>query len=137
MLAPCFRHLGATADPCEPRMLPALAETLSEALPEAERRHRRVRELMALLERLGGASTLGQRLDALERLARWVTATDRTIPVASDAAGARWRRLDALIGLLERLPELRAAAGAAPGAACANTVALCLLAATRLPNERW
>src|SRR5262245_6689336 len=114
------------------------ASSSAEALPDGEQRHRRVRELLALLQRLADASSLAQRLHALERLVRWLTAADRSIPLAPDAGevAPAWRRLAALLGVFARLPGLRAGVGTAIATVVAETDAVGLIAETGIPNDR-
>jgi site-specific recombinase len=114
------------------------AEVAPEELPDGELRNRRVRDLVSLLERLADSPSLDRRLDALERLARWVTAPDQVIPLGPGAGPVEppWRRLEALLGALARLPVVRGRVRAALGAVVAETTALGLLAETGLPNDR-
>jgi site-specific recombinase len=120
--------------------MPLSPEQVIIAFPESDRRNRRVKELAALLVGLTEAADLHARVDALAELARYVTETDRRMPLPAGPAppnhiAAEYRRLGALAALLEG-PELRGPVGTAITAILAESNGVSLVAETGLPSDR-
>jgi site-specific recombinase len=113
------------------QMLPAFAD--------ADRRNRHARELLGLLAAFLAAPTLRTRNDALVRLVRWMTAADGQVPLPiraeKPAPPDRWRRLGAVLGLLEE-PEIGASVRAQVGALIGESDGVRLLSQSGLPNDR-
>ncbi len=119
------------------------ADVLLRHHPESQRKHRRLRELPALLGAFCQAASLRSRLDALETLMRWLSVPDGSIPLAPDEApgqtlpGAHlWRRLSVCLSVVERNPAAQAAVLAAFGEMLSETDGIALLAETGLANDR-
>ncbi len=126
-----------------PAAMPFPTEQVVALFAEGDRRQRRLRELCTLGERLCAAATLTLRLDAFERLVRFVTGSDKNIPEPGAAVvpgrvppGPEVRRLSVLLAVLESCAPARAAVLAAWAAMLAETHGLALLAEAGLPNDR-
>jgi site-specific recombinase len=108
------------------------AEQILAPFPEAQRRHRRVRELGALVGRLLAAGTLAERVDALVALLRWAMEPDRRLPGAEPP---ELRRLHALLQVIEQ-PAVAEPVQAQVAAVLAESDGVPLLAGSGLPNDR-
>lgn len=100
-----------------------------------------VRELGRAVAELASAAQLAARVEALERLATWVHASDSTLPWPAgeaDPAGgdARYRRLGVLIVILERVELAHDAVRTAIEDALRNGDALVLFAEAGVPEHR-
>lgn len=123
-------------------------ETIASLFAEPGRKQRRVRELAERITALVEAPQLRERIDALERLGRFVMKVDGAMPLpgsattpastpaAAAALPAELRRVAAFVGVLEAAPGLGAAVRAALAAIVGEAAGLGLLAETGLPNDR-
>jgi site-specific recombinase len=107
-------------------------EQILAPFPEAQRRHRRLRELGALVGRLIAADALAARLDGLVELLRWAMQPDHRLP-GSEPPGLR--RLHALLVSIEQ-PALAPLVRGQVQAILAETQGVRLLAESGLPNDR-
>jgi site-specific recombinase len=110
------------------------ADEILVPFAEGARRHRRVRELGALVGRFLAAETLAARTDTLVQLGRWATRPDASLP-AAETEPAPLRRLHALLLILEQ-PALAAAVQVQVWALLGETQGVGLLAESGLPNDR-
>jgi site-specific recombinase len=115
-------------------------ETIASLFAEPGRKQRRVRELAERLVAFIEAPQLRERIDALERLSRFVMKPDAAMPLPGAAAAsslpAELRRAVAFVGVLEAAPQLGEPVRAAFAAMAAEAAGLGLLAETGLPNDR-
>ena len=114
------------------------ADAVLSAYPEAARRHRRVRELGALLGAFVAAPDPRAAVEALTGLARWASEPDRRLPLPDGVPAetpAPRRRLLALIAVLEQQP-LAGAARARIATFLDQSGGVPLFAQAGLPNDR-
>lgn len=127
--------------PAAPSLAVSASTDPAGAFADGDRKNRRVRELVALLTALAEAPDLRRRLDALERLVRWLVVADKGLPAPAGVAlpgevGTVWRRLAVTLALLARAPALGEGVRAAVAAIVAQTHPLALFAETGLPHDR-
>ena len=117
-------------------------DLLLSLFPPEVHANRSLQSLASLLEDLTRAGTLHARLDALVALYAWLRRSDDRLPELRAAAGAfagtgpEWRRERVWLSILETSPELRDRYHAAIAAILDETDGISLFAQAGLPTDR-
>lgn len=118
----------------------AVQDLVLDAFAENVRRKKPVMRFAAMVQELCNEAPLQFRLEALVRLVNWARAFDAkfppTIGLEKETVSSQWRRVAALVSVLETQQGVRTALVTAFAAIFAQTDAVHVMAETGLPTDR-